>query len=119
MKRRLCVVVLLLLAAPVVAQPSLTIWWDQPADSLMDAQGFTYRFYLDALPGVILQGVACKTDNNVVVCNAPLPLPSIGAHRIALTAENAYGEGSRSQELTFRYPSVPGAPQNLRILKGQ
>ena len=120
MQRKLFVLALVLagLVAPVRAQPPLTLAWTQSDATPTEAQAFTYRYYLDGQPGQVLQGVTCVLVNTVTECRAPLPAVSIGTHEIGLTGENVYGEGPRSAMLPFRYPAVPGAPTNLRIVRG-
>jgi hypothetical protein len=119
MRRLILIAVLLLLFASLLgAQPPLTLAWTQSDATPAEAQTFLYRVYLDAASPVVLTGVTCAVVNGTTDCSAPLPAPSIGIHTLQLTAENAYGEGEKSAVLSFKYPAVPNAPTNLRILKG-
>lgn len=111
-------VLLVLVAGRLDAQPPLTLAWTQSDATPAEAQTFLYRVYLDTASPVVLSGVTCLVVNGTTDCSAPLPAPSIGIHTLQLTAENAYGEGEKSALLTFKYPAVPTAPTNLRILKG-
>ena len=121
MQRLLVVIALVIGGVTLAAQPPLTIAFEQPGETPETAQTIVYRVYLDALPPYILQGVICATVTGLTECQAPLPAPAIGVHTLYVTGQWASGEGGegpKSPTITFRYPSVPGAPMNLRILKG-
>jgi hypothetical protein len=121
MTTRLGVTLLLVVLAgvPTAAQPAIMLTWTQPGVSPVDAQGYLYRYSLDGLPGVLLAGVTCAVVDAATDCRAPFPTPAVGVHSLTLTAANEYGEGPPSPTLTFRYPVVPGAPMNLRIVRGE
>jgi hypothetical protein len=114
------VLVLLLWATPVSAQPSLTLVWDMLGEVPAAAQAFIYRYFLDGGVGVILNAVVCSNQNplQVTTCSAIIPPPAIGTHTVEVNAENQYGVSDKSVAVTFKYPAVPGIPQNLRIEKG-
>lgn len=93
--------------------------WDQPAASLAEASGFTYKYYRDAAPlGVTLTPVTCAdgTVANVFICDALFPPDTPGVpHTVALTASNVAGESLKSTPLAYQFFVVPADPRNLRV----
>lgn len=118
MRKILYVAALLLLSVTLEAQPPLTIEWDQDGVTPTEAQAYIYTYFLDNTAGVDLQAVVCGVNNNKTVCAAPFPSPSVGVHTVYLVVRNEYGSSPPSPTLRFRYPLVPGAPTNLRIVRG-
>lgn len=110
---------LLVFSSVPEAQPPLTIEWDQQLATPTEANGYIYTYFLDGAAGVDLQAVVCGLKDNVTVCAAPFPSPSIGVHTVYLVVRNDYGSSPPSPTLRFRYPLVPGAPTNLRIIRGE
>jgi hypothetical protein len=117
MKRFFLIVILLLIPTPAFSQPAMNLIWDMAGSTPTEAQLYIYRYYLDALPAVILQGVTCSVVNNVTTCMAPLPIPPNGTHTAQLTAANEYGESDKSTPYSFKYPALLPPPQNLRIVR--
>lgn len=122
MRRHLAVLLVVLpvvLTAPAFAQPLLTIEWDQPDATPLEAQAYLYRMYLDDLPPVLLENVLCRvvTANPPTVCNAKMPPVTHGLHRVYLIVSNEAGDSPPSPVTEFRYPLPPQPPKNLRIIR--
>lgn len=95
------------------------IGWDQIAPSLADAQGYTYRYYPDAVTtGTILTPVVCSGTTSPFVCSAAFPAFTPGAHTLTLTAANIAGESGKSSVYSFTMEIIPNAPSNIRHIRG-
>lgn len=126
--RLLLTLVFVLATAPVHAQsiPAAVVAgsrliWDQTAATLAEAQGYTYRFYKDALSGVLIAGVVCgpavaSSPAGTFPCEAPWPADVPGAtHTAVVTAMNAGGlESPPSNPYTYVFTVRTIAPRNLR-----
>lgn len=91
--------------------------WAQGAMSLTEAQGYTYRAYVDQLPPQVL-GASCATttSTNIYACTAPIGPQLVGTHSVQLTAASGAGESDKSMPaLVFTLTVVPAQPQNLTI----
>lgn len=112
--------VLLALGASLQAQGTAVAGqkfaWDQPAPTLSDAQGYTYRYYADgATTGVAFTGVTCSGTASPFTCEVPIPAFTPGSHSVTVTGTNIAGEAPKCPPLTFSFVVTPGVATNLRI----
>lgn len=65
--------------------------WNQDAETLQEAQGFVYRYYLDGMqtPGAVFAGVECGGTARPWLCRAQLPVTIGGEHTLTMTSELA------------------------------
>ena len=102
--------------AQTPANPGNKVAWDQPAPTLADAQGYTYKYYPDAATaGVALTPVTCSGTVSPFQCEAAFPAFTPGSHTMAITASNTAGESVKSAPLSFMFVVIPSAPINLTI----
>ena len=98
------------------ATPGSTLRFDQPAPTVLEAQGYTYQKYVDggdvASP---LNSVTCSGAVSPFVCEAPFTAFTPGSHTIRITASNVAGESLRSTPFPFTFVVVPAQPLNLRL----
>lgn len=117
----LCLVILVLVAAPVAAQTAVAtnkLAWDQSAPTLADAQTYTYRLYADgATTAQTVASVTCAASATagVFACEAPFPAFTPGNHTVALSAVNLAGESPKSATMAFTFIVTPAVPTGLRI----
>lgn len=112
MKRLLCALALLLIAAPAFAEK---LSWQQEAP--VNPSGWTYRLYADVGPFMV-NGVVCTGNPPEFDCSAPFPI-TVPWDRGYLTAENAAGESLPSNPIYSSTPiqlTKPSAPKNLKRL---
>ena len=92
------------------------IAWDQDAPTVVEAQGYTYKYYPDGFNvGNPLTNVTCAGNTSPFVCNAPFPPFVPGSHSIEITASNLAGESLKSNSLAFLFVVTPAIPRSLRI----
>lgn len=114
-------VLFLSMAGSAFAQSNATstskLGWDQAGvASTVEAQGLTYKYYLDgSATGTTITGVTCTGVSPSVSCQATFPVTPAGSHTLTMTASNVAGESLKSTALPFVYVVVPSAPSNLRI----
>lgn len=112
-------IVLIVLTASAFAQtgvPGQKFAWDQPAATLAEAQGYTYKYYPDsATTGVTFTAVTCTGTATPFTCEVLIPAFTPGNHSITLTASNVAGESAKSAPFAFTFVVVPGVPGNIRI----
>lgn len=112
---------------PVSPRP--TAEWTQPAESLAEAQGFTYYYHLDAADrdkqGTHFEGVVCGNTVSPFLCHAKVAVTTPGAHTIALTATRVVNgvtsppsPFSETVEFWVTTPGLPGAPQVPVLVPG-
>ena len=102
------------LHAQTTVRTGMELVWDQDQTTAAEAQTFSYRYFVDgATTGDLLAGVTCA--GAPVVCRAPVPAFTLGAHTITLAAENGYGGSLPSTPLDFRFVVVPSQPRNPRF----
>jgi hypothetical protein len=91
--------------------------WDIDAPSLTEAQGYTYRYYVDgATSANAFEGVVCSGSASPYQCIVSFPAFTPGAHVIQLTAGNIGGESAKSTPpFGFTFVIVPAAPKNIII----
>ena len=112
---------LLVLLIPVVASAQSivvgqqAIGWDQAAASVGEAQGLTYKLYVDAAPGLTLPSVTCSGPVSPYACKSNLPPLTSGTHDLTLTASLAGQETLKAVPLKIQVVIV-AVPQNLRIV---
>lgn len=119
-----CLVTILVVASKVSAQGTAAtsaskITWDQPANSLAEAQGFFYRAYPDGATVASAAKVLTATCSGTVspyLCTAPYPAFTPGAHTVVLTSMNGVGDESlpSTPPFAFTFTVRPGAPLNVR-----
>lgn len=112
-------VFLLGLATSATAQTTVTatstLQWDQPNATVTQAQGLTYRLYVDgSATGLVLTSVTCS-GTTTITCGGRFPSLTAGAHTGQLTAGNTAGESAKSTALSFTFVVLPSVPTNLRI----
>jgi hypothetical protein len=104
--------------APVTSKDKLA--WDQGGVTPAVAQTFTYRAYIDALPGVPVANVVCTVHPQLATdasCLSDFPAATPGVeHTITLTAGDGTVESSKSNSLTFRFTLVQ-TPSGFRIVR--
>lgn len=98
------------------ATPTSRLGWDQAAPSLSDAQGFTYKAYVDtSATGIPLTGVTCAGVASPFQCSGAIPTLSAGVHAIQITASTGGQESLKSNTLSFVFRAL-AAPVNLRLI---
>lgn len=120
------VLVMFTLASRLSAQtpPSLTntsqIAWDQTADVLATAQGYSYRHYDDGSSTArVFTSFSCTGSASPFTCQAPFPASSFtaGSHTATLTAMSGTVESPKSASIAFTVPTpTPTVPMNPRII---
>lgn len=133
MRRLFVVLILVLVAAPALAQAPVTIGpvlpgdrveWNAPANVTTVAEALTFeaRFYLDAVPATALTNVQCAPDISQILCWAPLSasnvdaLNLVGLHELRLSLYRMdVGEGDRSDPFVLR--SRAGVPIGVSITR--
>lgn len=113
------VAALLFLTVPLTAQPTIAVEWNHEYVTPAEAQSYIHTYYLDSAAGQVLTGVVCRLVDNVTTCRASFPSPTIGLHTLSIDARNEFGVSPKSAPIQFRYPAIPGAPLNLRIIRGE
>lgn len=106
---------------PVVAVAGNSVQFDQAAPDLATAQSYTYQLYIDGSgTPVVGPGSTCTGTASPFACSVKLPASlSPGSHSVTATAKDAVaGESAQSLPLAFTFAVTPGAPANLRIIKG-
>lgn len=89
--------------------------WEQPAVDLSEAQAATYKYYIDSTTvGENLSNVNCGGTASPFQCVADFPASTPGTHVVTITAVNAAGESSKSNEFKFSTVVIMAAPINLR-----
>lgn len=105
--------------AQAVATRTSALGWNIRAESLADAQAYTYSLYVDTLPPVELANVACETSTGPIfgefLCAALFPALTPGTHSIALTAKLGAEESDKSDPLPIRMVVVQ-RPTGLEII---
>lgn len=99
--------------------PSSRVQFDIQAGTLSDANGYTYRAYIDGAAGVEFPATCVDAlQAGLFTCTsvAPLPALTIGAHTLQLTAANVAGEGDRSSTFSFTVVASPNVPANIRLV---
>lgn len=93
--------------------------FDISAPTLVDAQGYTYKYYPDNSPtGIPFVGVVCAGTTSPFTCNVSIPAFTPGNHSIQLTASNVAGESLKSSPFVFVFVVTPSIPFNIRIISG-
>ena len=123
MKRILLGLVLCGLASPLWAQqPPIAMvtnqfQWDVTASSVVEAVGWTYKYYLDGetIGRTFPDAVTCQGASPLITCQVNVPVMTQGGHRIQLTASNEAGESPKSIPFDFVFSVVPSVPINIRI----
>lgn len=106
--------------AQAQAGPNSRVQFDQTAANVTEANGFTYRSYIDGGAGVVFAVNCVPTAiTTEFVCTAvdPLPALQVGSHNISLSAANVVGESIPSNPYPFTVIIVPATPQNIRLVQ--
>jgi hypothetical protein len=117
---RIVSILLILLPTKLFAQATSTskIVVDQPAPTLVIAQGYTYKYY-EGTTGTILTGTTCTGTTSPFPCTFTFPAFTPGSHTITVTASDTSVtpnlESPKSAPLTFTFVVVPQTPLNPRI----
>lgn len=116
MKIPLIVLACLTLSVAAYAQDKFA--WEQPADTLAQAQGFAYHAWIDFMPvTVVAHTCTGPVTPDGWPCTAPIPALPTGSHMVALIAVSPQGKESlRSNTLTFVLEAAPAPPKSLRII---
>lgn len=121
--RKLLFIISILLFANIasaqnpVASPTSKFAWTQGADTLSDAQGFTYRYYLDAAGPATFVSVTCAGTASPFTCQVLVPSMTQGTHSITITATSAAGESPHSSPFAFAFvANPPVTPTGMRII---
>ena len=99
--------------------PSSRVQFDIQAATLSDANGYTYRAYIDGAAGQEFPATcvdALQAGTFTCTSVAPLPALTIGPHTIELSAANVAGEGARSIPFAFTIVASPNAPTSIRLV---
>lgn len=116
MKKAFLLFLVLLIANSALAQGTRKLTWKQPANSLAEAQNFTYYYQIDQNPRSLIGPslVTCSGTVSPYDCSFPFPAatPTV-IHSISLQAANSQLESAPSPVLTF---SIPAIPSQLGIL---
>lgn len=99
------------LSAQSVVRDGSTVLWSQDAPSLTEAQGYTYRAYIDSAATML--SATCSGAASPYACSALLPSSSVGGHTLTVSAANAGGESSPSAAIQIA--RAPLAPQAYRL----
>jgi hypothetical protein len=92
--------------------------WNQAANSLAEAQGYVYKYYLDgAGVGSTFAGVTCSGTASPFTCQARTPAFSNGNHSLTITAASAAGESAPSIPFGFVFGNPPTTPNNIRVIR--
>ena len=125
MKKVLCIVLIAFGCSALYAQggpnlgPEDFFAWNQAAPSLNDANGYSYKYYLDgAVTGSVFLTVTCSGTASPFDCRGKPPAFAPGNHTITLTAASASGESPQSAPFGFVYGNPPISPNNIRVVKG-
>jgi hypothetical protein len=107
-----------LLAQSPIATPTDRLGWNQAAETLIEVQTYTYRYYPDGAPsGVVLSNVTCNGTTSPFTCSVLFPTFSNGTHTLMLTAANTIGESPKSGPFDFVFGAAPSTPASLRVIK--
>ncbi len=122
MKKIILILAFLVCASNVYAQnpvagPTSKFAWTQGADILSDAQGYTYRMYLDVAGPATLTGVTCAGTTAPYTCQVLVPSMTQGTHSMTITATSAAGESAHSVPFAFAFvANPPQTPTGMRII---
>jgi hypothetical protein len=101
------------------------ITWDQDATTLVEAQKYFYKYYLDnSNVGMVLVRVNCIGTVSPYQCQVAIPAFTYNTHTLSLTANSSLGESPKSPIVTFTFalnsdsPKPPIGPKNLIIKQG-
>ena len=100
-----------------VAGPKSSFVFNQAAPLLTDAQGYTYRYYLDNGGALTFVNVTCTGTATPWTCQVLVPSMTQGSHSITLTATSAAGESPQSVPFAFAFvANPPTAPTSIRVI---
>ena len=101
---------------PPIATTASKIIWEQPAQDLATAQGFTYKWYLDgSVTGTPFPSVLCQGTGVSFQCQAQFPAVTQGNHVMRITSSNVSQESDASDPFAFSFVGKPEKPLNLHI----
>lgn len=122
MKRLLCVLFVLLFAAPVMAQvanPASKLGWDQVGQTVVSASAATYNIYVDSAAPVPLLNFSCSSSGGATgptTCVAPFPALTPGVHNLTLTQVIGAQESAKSTPVLAITFVVVVSPSGVRII---
>lgn len=105
-----------------IVTSSAKITWDQDAATLVEAQKYLYKYYLDnSNIGMVMVRVSCIGTISPYQCQVAIPAFTYNTHTLSLTANSSVGESPKSSSVTFTFAlnpnsiKTPIAPKNLVI----
>jgi len=106
-------------SAPVQAQATVTLAWDQAGPDLASVQAYIYRLYIGTSTAHTVLSVTCVAGGTVDAtvpfsCTAAPVSEPPGAYTIEVTAGNTVGESIQSTPFSFTLIGLPAAPTNVR-----
>ena len=127
MKKFILFILIFLVIAPItyaqnIVTSSAKITWDQDAATLIEAQKYLYKYYLDnSTIGMVLVRVNCIGTVSPYQCQVAIPAFTYNTHTLSLTANSSVGESPKSPIVTFTFALNPDSlktpiePKNLVI----
>jgi len=120
MFRKLSLILAVLIGLPSLSIAQATIGsraeWTQESTNLATAQGYTYKYYINASTvGIAFTIVTCAGTVSPFTCSSLLPALTPGSYTLSLTASSGSVESTKSNVVSFSY-AVVLPPQGLRII---
>jgi hypothetical protein len=130
--KKIIVLVLLLLSAPLLAQtlpiPVIggeRVEFTQEAASLTEANGFRYRVYTDNVRPAAGVTTTCSGTTSPFTCQVPMPTLTIGVHTLTVTTSRVIDATTEAESVQSPSISVemlanagrPNAPTLPRIIR--
>lgn len=98
----------------------VTLTWNRPTQymdgsALPSSDSLTYKYYCSNSPVTSTIGPQQKNVGDVLTYNLSSDITTGKTWYCRMTAVNSAGEGGFSNEVSFFYPGIPGAPINLQV----
>jgi hypothetical protein len=102
-------------AAVIPANRPTSFYWDQQAPSLADANGYSYKFFIDSGTDFTALQSNCTGQQSPFICSTGVPALTPGNHRVMVQASQNDMDSDMSNPLDFVVGIAPGNPSGLRF----